>query len=97
MFADPRRLGRLRLMDCSAEDIPMQAPLRALVLDPLRAKITTELLRQNLDKHVPARLLLANQGNITGFGSWMRYVSPSSIVKIKNIYIYNTQIASGNS
>ena len=95
MFADPRRLGRLRLMDCSAEDIPMQAPLRALGPDPLRTRITTELLRQNLNKHVPARLLLADQGNIAGFGSWMRYGSPSSIVKIK--YIQNTQIASGNS
>jgi len=83
MFADPRRLGRLRLMDCSAKDIPKQAPLSRLGPDPLQTKITTGLLRKNLTKHTPARLLLADQGNIAGFGSWMRHESPPPTINIK--------------
>ncbi|KAG0134164.1 DNA glycosylase/AP lyase [Tuber indicum] len=71
MFADPRRLGRLRLMDCSSKDIPKQAPLNALGPDPLQTEITMEWLRQKFTQHTPARLLLADQKNIAGFGSWM--------------------------
>ncbi|PWW76056.1 N-terminal domain of MutM-like DNA repair protein [Tuber magnatum] len=71
MFADPRRLARLRLMDCSPEDIPKKTPLSVLGPDPLHTEITTEWLRQKFNKHVPARILLASQENIAGFGSWM--------------------------
>ncbi|CUS13951.1 unnamed protein product [Tuber aestivum] len=71
MFADPRRLARLRLMDCSSEDIPKQAPLNVLGPDPLREAITTEWLRKRFDRHVPARVLLTNQAHIAGLGSWM--------------------------
>ncbi|KAG0640691.1 DNA glycosylase/AP lyase [Tuber brumale] len=71
MFADPRRMARLQLMDCSSKDIPERAPLSALGPDPLQTEITMEWLRRRFTKHTPSRVLLANQENIAGFGSWM--------------------------
>ncbi|RPA99323.1 N-terminal domain of MutM-like DNA repair protein [Choiromyces venosus 120613-1] len=71
MLADPRRLARIRLMDCPREEIPAQGPLRGLGPDPLKTEITEAWLRQKFNKHVPARTLLADQENIAGLGSWM--------------------------
>lgn len=73
-FVDPRRLGRIRLVDCEADNIRNESPLKENGPDPVRDKDTvtvewlTELLRR---KRVPVKALLLDQGNISGIGNWV--------------------------
>ncbi|KAK3698473.1 hypothetical protein LTR37_016944 [Vermiconidia calcicola] len=73
-FVDARRLARIRLVDCEAEEIRDQTPLKENGPDPVRDKeiLTvewlTELLRR---KKVPVKALLLDQANISGVGNWV--------------------------
>ena len=73
-FVDPRRLGRVRLIDSEAEDIRKMSPLKENGPDPvidkdvLTVKWLTQLLRR---KKVPVKALLLDQANISGIGNWV--------------------------
>ena len=73
-FTDARRLARIRLVDCAAEDIRKTTPLKENGPDPIIDKhiFTSDwfetLLRK---KHVPIKALLLNQANISGIGNWV--------------------------
>lgn len=73
-FVDPRRLGRIRLVDCVAGDIRNVTPLKENGPDPVRDKdiLTvqwlTDLMRR---KKVPIKALLLDQANISGVGNWV--------------------------
>ncbi|KAK3725104.1 hypothetical protein LTR37_000615 [Vermiconidia calcicola] len=73
-FVDARRLARIRLVDCEAEEIRDQTPLKENGPDPVRDKGTvtvewlTELLRR---KKVPVKALLLDQANLSGVGNWV--------------------------
>lgn len=77
-FVDARRLARIRLVDCPADDIRNHTPLKENGPDPIADKDTvneawlTEKLRK---KKVPIKALLLDQANISGIGNWMGYVS----------------------
>lgn len=73
-FVDGRRLARIRLVDCDADEIRQQTPLKENGPDPVidKDKLTvgflTALLRR---KKVPVKALLLDQGNISGVGNWV--------------------------
>ncbi|EMD00703.1 hypothetical protein BAUCODRAFT_153147 [Baudoinia panamericana UAMH 10762] len=73
-FVDARRLARIRLVDCEAEKIREESPLKENGPDPVRDKdiVTvewlTELLRR---KKVPVKALLLDQANLSGVGNWV--------------------------
>ena len=73
-FVDPRRLGRIRLVDCEAKEIRNHTPLKENGPDPVRDKdvVTVEWLKQLLGrKRVPVKALLLDQANISGVGNWV--------------------------
>ncbi|EED24250.1 formamidopyrimidine-DNA glycosylase, putative [Talaromyces stipitatus ATCC 10500] len=73
-FVDPRRLARIRLVDCPADDIRKYTPLRENGPDPLTDKdiLTLDWLRDKIKgKKVPIKALLLDQANISGIGNWM--------------------------
>ncbi|KAK5738734.1 hypothetical protein LTR17_005867 [Elasticomyces elasticus] len=73
-FVDPRRLARIRLVDCEADEIRNHSPLKENGPDPVRDKqiVTVEWLSQLLKrKKVPAKALLLDQANISGVGNWV--------------------------
>ncbi|KAK4959325.1 hypothetical protein LTR10_004129 [Elasticomyces elasticus] len=73
-FVDPRRLARIRLVDCEADDIRNHSPLKENGPDPVRDKevVTVEWLSQLLKrKKVPVKALLLDQANISGVGNWV--------------------------
>lgn len=73
-FTDPRRLSRIRLLDCAAEVIRQTTPLKENGPDPVidREIFTVEWLQQLLGrKRVPIKALLLDQGNISGIGNWV--------------------------
>nr|POE58676.1 formamidopyrimidine-dna glycosylase [Quercus suber] len=73
-FVDPRRLARIRLVDCDADDIRNQSPLKENGPDPVRDKdiVTVEWLTQLLGrKRIPVKALLLDQANLSGVGNWV--------------------------
>ncbi|KAF9887784.1 hypothetical protein FE257_009590 [Aspergillus nanangensis] len=73
-FVDARRLARIRLVDCPAEDIRKYTPLKENGPDPVADKdIVTEtwLANKLKSKKVPIKALLLDQANISGIGNWM--------------------------
>lgn len=73
-YADSRRFGRIRLVDCAGEDIRKTTPLKENGPDPVIDKdiLTAEWLEKKLrSKHVPVKALLLDQANISGIGNWV--------------------------
>ncbi|WPG99657.1 Hypothetical protein R9X50_00247600 [Acrodontium crateriforme] len=73
-FVDARRLARIRLVDCHAESIRDQTPLKENGPDPVRDRdeVTVKWLSKLLKrKKVPVKALLLDQGNISGVGNWV--------------------------
>lgn len=73
-FVDPRRLSRIRLVDCPIEDIRNHTPLKENGPDPVADKdIVNEawLMEKLRAKRVPVKALLLDQANISGIGNWM--------------------------
>lgn len=80
-FVDFRRLARIRLVDCPAEEIRKYSPLKENGPDPVADKdiVSEEWLAKKLrSKKVPVKALLLDQANISGIGNWMGYVSSGS-------------------
>lgn len=73
-FIDARRLARIRLVECDADKIRDNSPLKENGPDPvidkhiLTVDWLTALLRR---KKVPVKALLLDQGNISGVGNWV--------------------------
>ncbi|KAL4778025.1 DNA glycosylase/AP lyase [Aspergillus varians] len=73
-FVDARRLARIRLVDCPADEIRKHTPLKENGPDPLADKdlVTVDWLGSKLrSKKVPVKALLLDQANISGIGNWM--------------------------
>ncbi|KAJ9307504.1 hypothetical protein DTO217A2_2976 [Paecilomyces variotii] len=73
-FVDFRRLARIRLVDCPADDIRKHSPLKENGPDPVADKdtVTEEWLKEKVkSKKVPIKALLLDQANISGIGNWM--------------------------
>lgn len=73
-FVDPRRLARIRLVDCDADKIRDTSPLKENGPDPVIDKdlLTVEWLTALLQrKRVPVKALLLDQANISGVGNWV--------------------------
>ncbi|KAK0640929.1 Formamidopyrimidine-DNA glycosylase N-terminal domain-containing protein [Cercophora newfieldiana] len=73
-FTDPRRFGRVRLVDCPGESIRKHSPLVENGPDPVvDAEIfTVDFLKQKMRKrHVPIKALLLDQAMISGIGNWV--------------------------
>ena len=73
-FVDARRLARIRLVDCDADEIRKASPLKENGPDPVRDKdvVTVEWLTELMGrKKVPIKALLLDQANISGVGNWV--------------------------
>ncbi|KAJ5706994.1 hypothetical protein N7488_006795 [Penicillium malachiteum] len=73
-FVDPRRLSRIRLVDCPIDEIREHTPLKENGPDPIADKdiVTESWLKEKLrSKRVPVKALLLDQANISGIGNWM--------------------------
>ncbi|KAJ5415817.1 hypothetical protein N7465_004512 [Penicillium sp. CMV-2018d] len=73
-FVDARRLGRIRLVDCPADEIRDHTPLKENGPDPVTDKdiVNEAWLTEKLGKKkVPIKALLLDQANISGIGNWM--------------------------
>ena len=73
-FVDFRRFGRVRLVDCAAEDMRKASPLKENGPDPVIDKdiVTVEWLSDKLkSKKIPVKALLLDQANISGIGNWV--------------------------
>jgi formamidopyrimidine-DNA glycosylase len=73
-FTDPRRFGRIRLVDCPGESIRKYSPLVENGPDPVvdTDAFTEEFLRQKMrSRHVPVKALILDQGVISGVGNWV--------------------------
>ncbi|KAJ5247794.1 hypothetical protein N7468_002777 [Penicillium chermesinum] len=73
-FVDFRRLSRIRLVDCPADEIRSYSPLKENGPDPVADKdiLTLSWLDEKLkSKKVPIKALLLDQANISGIGNWM--------------------------
>ncbi|KAF2159126.1 hypothetical protein M409DRAFT_30407 [Zasmidium cellare ATCC 36951] len=73
-FIDARRLARIRLVDCDADKIRDNSPLKENGPDPVIDKhiLTVDWLAALLRrKKVPVKALLLDQANISGVGNWV--------------------------
>ena len=73
-FVDLRRFGRIRLIDCEADNIRNVSPLVENGPDPVQDEgiITEEWLTEKLQsKRIPIKALLLDQANISGIGNWV--------------------------
>ncbi|MCJ1311503.1 hypothetical protein MMC25_005175 [Agyrium rufum] len=73
-YVDFRRFGRIRLIDCDAENIRNVSPLKENGPDPVvdREIVTEEWLKKLLmSKKIPVKALLLDQANISGIGNWV--------------------------
>ncbi|KAL4933889.1 putative formamidopyrimidine-DNA glycosylase [Aspergillus undulatus] len=73
-FVDFRRLARIRLVDCPADEIRKYTPLKENGPDPVvdKDEVSEAWLGEKLrSKKVPAKALLLDQANISGIGNWM--------------------------
>lgn len=73
-FVDPRRLGRIRLLDCAGDAIRQTQPLIANGPDPVQDKaiLTKEWFTKKVrSKKMPVKAFLLDQSNISGVGNWV--------------------------
>ncbi|KAK3316159.1 hypothetical protein B0H66DRAFT_560579 [Apodospora peruviana] len=73
-FTDPRRFGRVRLVDCPGESIRQHSPLVENGPDPVVDTdiFTEEFLKNKMrSRHVPVKALLLDQAFISGIGNWV--------------------------
>ena len=73
-FVDLRRFGRVRLIDCAAEDIRKVSPLKENGPDPVvdREIVTEQWLAENLrKKKLHVKTFLLDQAIISGIGNWV--------------------------
>jgi len=73
-FTDPRRFGRVRLVDCPGDSIRKFSPLVENGPDPVvdPEVFTEEYLRDKMrSRHVPIKALLLDQTVISGIGNWV--------------------------
>ncbi|KAF6842971.1 Formamidopyrimidine-DNA glycosylase [Colletotrichum musicola] len=73
-FTDPRRFGRVRLVDCPAESIRSHSPLKENGPDPVvDADVFTEeyLAERMLARRTPVKAFLLDQTNVSGIGNWV--------------------------
>lgn len=73
-FTDPRRFGRVRLVDCPGKDIRKHSPLVENGPDPVvdKDRFTEDYLRTKMtSRHVPIKALLLDQAMISGIGNWV--------------------------
>lgn len=73
-FVDFRRFGRVRLVDCPAEDIRQVSPLKENGPDPVidRELVTEEWFTKSLSKKkLRVKTFLLDQVNISGVGNWV--------------------------
>ncbi|EFQ34416.1 formamidopyrimidine-DNA glycosylase domain-containing protein [Colletotrichum graminicola] len=73
-FTDPRRFGRIRLVDCPGADIRKHSPLKENGPDPVvDVDVFTEayLAGKMRTRHVPVKALLLDQSHISGIGNWV--------------------------
>lgn len=73
-FADARRFGRIRLLNCDKDEIRKVSPLKENGPDPIidRNIVTESWLATKLAaKRVPIKAFLLNQANISGIGNWV--------------------------
>ena len=81
-YTDPRRLGRVRLIDCPADQIRQIPPLSDNGPDPVIDKdIVREkwLVQKIRSRRVPIKTFLLDQANISGIGNWVAYVFLKSL------------------
>jgi formamidopyrimidine-DNA glycosylase len=73
-FTDPRRFGRVRLVDCPGDAIRQNSPLVENGPDPVidTETFTLAYLNQKMrSRHVPIKALLLDQTVISGIGNWV--------------------------
>ena len=73
-FTDPRRFGRVRLIECPGNDIRKHSPLKENGPDPVNDLdvFTEAYLRNKMHaRHVPIKALLLDQAMISGVGNWV--------------------------
>ncbi len=73
-FTDPRRFGRVRLVDCPGESIRKYSPLVENGPDPVvdTDRFTEEYLRNKMhSRHVPIKALILDQTVLSGVGNWV--------------------------
>lgn len=73
-FTDPRRFGRIRLVDCPGDQIRQNSPLVENGPDPVVDKdvFTEAFLRDKMRKrHIPIKALILDQAVISGVGNWV--------------------------
>lgn len=73
-YTDPRRFGRVRLVDCPGKDIRSFSPLVENGPDPDvdRAIFTQEFFTTKVkNRRVPIKALLLDQAFISGIGNWV--------------------------
>ena len=73
-FTDPRRFGRIRLVDCPGAEIRKNSPLVENGPDPVidLDVFTEEYLRTKMrSRHVPIKALILDQAVISGVGNWV--------------------------
>ncbi|RDA91240.1 hypothetical protein CP533_0666 [Ophiocordyceps camponoti-saundersi (nom. inval.)] len=73
-FTDPRRFGRVRLIDCPGPDIRKHPPLSDNGPDPVvDVDVFTESYLRTVmrRRHVPIKALLLDQATISGIGNWV--------------------------
>lgn len=73
-FTDPRRFGRVRLVDCPGKEIRKHSPLVENGPDPVVDTdiFTEEFLRTKMkSRHVPIKALLLDQATLSGIGNWV--------------------------
>ncbi|KAK3682601.1 hypothetical protein B0T22DRAFT_289678 [Podospora appendiculata] len=73
-FTDPRRFGRVRLVDCPGGSIRKHSPLVENGPDPVvDVDVFTEdfLKKRMRSRHVPIKALLLDQSVISGIGNWV--------------------------
>jgi formamidopyrimidine-DNA glycosylase len=73
-FTDPRRFGRVRLVDCPGDEIRKHSPLVENGPDPVvdKDRFTLDYLQGKMkSRHVPIKALLLDQTMISGIGNWV--------------------------
>ncbi|KAI1387380.1 Formamidopyrimidine-DNA glycosylase N-terminal domain-containing protein [Hypoxylon trugodes] len=73
-FTDPRRFGRVRLVDCPGKEIRQHTPLVENGPDPVvDVDVFTEkyLREKTRGRHVPIKAFLLDQAMISGIGNWV--------------------------
>ena len=73
-YTDPRRFGRIRLVNCPGPLIRKHSPLVENGPDPVvdTDTFTEEFLKTRMrSRHVPIKALLLDQAFISGIGNWV--------------------------